>query len=107
MYRTHGCGKLTAKDSGERVTLAGWVHKWRDHGGLIFIDLRDGTGLVQIVFNPEVSAEAHTIATKLRNEYVLNVSGTVMKRPAGTENPDLPTGEVEISADTATVFLSW
>ena len=104
MYRTHGCGKLTAKNSGDRVTLAGWVHKWRDHGGLIFIDLRDGTGLVQIVFNPEVSAEAHTIATKLRNEYVINVNGTVMKRPAGTENPNLPTGEVEISADTATVM---
>ncbi len=104
MYRTHGCGKLTAKNSGDRVTLAGWVHKWRDHGGLIFIDLRDGTGLVQIVFNPEVSAEAHTIATKLRNEYVINVTGTVMKRPSGTENPNLPTGEVEISADTATVM---
>ena len=104
MYRTHSCGKLTAKNSGERVTLAGWVHKWRDHGGLIFIDLRDGTGLVQIVFNPEVSAEAHSVATGLRNEYVLNVTGTVMKRPAGTDNPNLPTGEVEISVDTATVM---
>jgi len=104
MYRTYGCGKLTAKNSGERVTLAGWVHKWRDHGGLIFIDLRDGTGLVQIVFNPEVSLEAHTVATKLRNEYVLNVTGTVMKRPVGTENPNLPTGEVEVSADKATLM---
>jgi len=104
MYRTHGCGKLTAKNSGERITLAGWVHKWRDHGGLIFIDLRDGTGLVQIVFNPEISAEAHAVATKLRNEYVMNITGTVMKRPAGTENPNLPTGEVEISVDTATVM---
>jgi aspartyl-tRNA synthetase len=104
MYRTHGCGKLTAKNSGERITLAGWVHKWRDHGGLIFIDLRDGTGLVQIVFNPEISAEAHAVATKLRNEYVIHVTGTVMKRPAGTENPNLPTGEVEISVDTATVM---
>ena len=104
MYRTHSCGKLTAANTGERVTLAGWVHKWRDHGGLIFIDLRDGTGLVQIVFNPEVSAEAHSVATGLRNEYVLNVTGTVMKRPAGTDNPNLPTGEVEISVDTATVM---
>ena len=104
MYRTHSCGKLTAANTGERVTLAGWVHKWRDHGGLIFIDLRDGTGLVQIVFNPEISAEAHSVATGLRNEYVLNVTGTVMKRPAGTDNPNLPTGEVEISVDTATVM---
>ncbi|MFA5374571.1 MAG: aspartate--tRNA ligase [Dehalococcoidia bacterium] len=104
MYRTHGCGKLTAKNSGEKVTIAGWVHKWRDHGGLIFIDLRDGTGLVQVVFNPEVSAEAHAVATKLRNEYVLNVTGTVMKRPAGTDNPNLPTGEVEISVDKATLM---
>ena len=68
MYRTHSCGKLTAKNAGERVTIAGWVHKWRDHGGLIFIDLRDGTGLVQVVFNPKVSAEAHETATKLRSE---------------------------------------
>ncbi|MFA5054655.1 MAG: aspartate--tRNA ligase [Dehalococcoidia bacterium] len=101
MYRTHGCGTLTAKDSGESVRLAGWVQKWRDHGGLIFIDLRDGTGLVQVVFNPKVSAEAHAIAAKLRNEYVLSVTGTVMKRLAGAENPNLLTGEVEVSVEKA------
>ena len=104
MYRTHSCGKLTGKNTGERVTIAGWVHKWRDHGGLIFIDLRDGTGLVQVVFNPKVSAEAHETATKLRSEYVMQIIGTVAKRPQGTENPNLPTGEVEITAESARVL---
>jgi aspartyl-tRNA synthetase len=101
MYRTHGCGTLTLNDSGKKVTIAGWVHKWRDHGGLIFLDMRDGTGLAQVVFNPEVSAGAHAIATRLRNEYVFSVTGTVMKRPAGTENPNLPTGEIEVSVEEA------
>jgi aspartyl-tRNA synthetase len=95
---------LTGKNTGERVTIAGWVHKWRDHGGLIFIDLRDGTGLVQVVFNPKVSAEAHETATKLRSEYVMQIIGTVAKRPQGTENPNLPTGEVEITAESARVL---
>ncbi|MFA5367630.1 MAG: aspartate--tRNA ligase, partial [Dehalococcoidia bacterium] len=104
MYRTHGCGTLTAKDSGEKVKLAGWVHKWRDHGGLIFIDLRDGTGLVQAVFNPAVSPGAHAVAAKLRNEYVVCVTGTVMKRLAGAENPNLPTGEVEVSVEKAEIL---
>ena len=104
MYRTHSCGKLTGKNAGERVTIAGWVHKWRDHGGLIFIDLRDGTGLVQVVFNPNVSAEAHETATKLRSEYVMQIVGMVAKRPQGTANPNLPTGEIEINAESARVL---
>jgi aspartyl-tRNA synthetase len=104
MYRTHSCGKLTGKNTGERVTIAGWVHKWRDHGGLIFIDLRDGTGLVQVVFNPKVSAEAHETATKLRSEYVLQIIGTVARRPQGTLNPNLPTGEIEINVESARVL---
>ena len=96
MFKSHNCGELTADHTGSEVTLAGWVHRRRDHGGLIFIDLRDRSGLVQVVFNPELSGEAHEIATRLRNEYVLQVIGEVSRRPAGTENPKLPTGEVEI-----------
>ncbi|MGB2799961.1 MAG: aspartate--tRNA ligase [Dehalococcoidia bacterium] len=96
MLRTHCCGQLTSKNVGEQVTLAGWVHRRRDHGGLVFIDLRDRYGLVQVVFNPEISAQVHEVATRLRNEYVVKVSGEVEKRPQGTENPKLATGEVEV-----------
>ena len=96
MFRTHSCGELTAEHVGERVTLAGWVHRRRDHGGLVFIDLRDGAGLVQVVFNPEVSGAGHGVATGLRNEYVIQVIGDVAKRPPGTENPNIATGEVEV-----------
>jgi len=96
MFRNHSCGELTAEHIGERVTLAGWVHRRRDHGGLVFIDLRDGAGLVQVVFNPEVSGAGHGVATGLRNEYVIQVIGDVAKRPPGTENPNIVTGEVEV-----------
>ncbi len=96
MFRTHSCGELTAEHVGERVTLAGWVHRRRDHGGLVFIDMRDGAGLVQVVFNPEVSGVGHGVATGLRNEYVIQVAGDVAKRPPGTENPNIITGEVEV-----------
>ncbi len=102
--RTHWCGALNAGHAGERVSLCGWVHRRRDHGGLIFADLRDRSGLAQVVFNPEASAEIHARAESLRGEYVIAVSGAVRRRPPGTENPKLPSGEVELLADTLTVL---
>jgi len=98
VLKTHTCGELTLANEGQRVTLAGWVNRRRDHGGLVFIDVRDRAGLSQVVFNPE-QPEAHRVARELRNEYVLKVSGVVRRRPAGTENPKLPTGEIELAAD--------
>lgn len=94
--RTHHCAELTAAETGADVCLMGWVQFRRDHGGLIFIDLRDRYGLTQIVFNPEVNAHAHERAHVLRSEYVLAVKGTVRPRPEGMRNPALPTGEIEI-----------
>lgn len=94
--RTHYCGELTVNHIGEEVCLMGWTHRRRDHGGVIFIDLRDRTGLVQIVFNPEYNREAHTEAHRIRSEYVLAILGTVRRRPEGMENPDLKTGEIEV-----------
>jgi aspartyl-tRNA synthetase len=94
--RTGYCGDLTAADIGSTVTLMGWAHRRRDHGGLIFIDLRDREGLAQIVFDPEVNKEAHGKAEDVRSEYVLAVKGKVIPRPEGTVNPNLKTGEVEI-----------
>ena len=93
--RTHKCGELNAAHIGEVVDLCGWVHRRRDHGGVIFIDLRDREGLVQVVFNPDL-AETFAIAESVRNEYVLKIQGTVRPRPEGTVNPDMPTGEIEI-----------
>jgi len=98
MLRTHTCGELTANDIGKEVTLCGWVATRRDHGKLIFIDIRDRYGLTQAVFIPKDSPEAHTKAQELRNEFVVKVSGIVNMRPEGTINPKLPTGEIEILA---------
>jgi aspartyl-tRNA synthetase len=94
--RTHGCGALRPADEGRTVTLMGWVHRRRDHGGLIFVDLRDRDGLTQCVFNPADASGAHGRAEGVRAEFVLAVQGTVTRRPAGTENAKLPTGEVEV-----------
>src|SRR5438046_213536 len=90
MLKSHSCGELRLADAGHDVTLAGWVHRRRDHGGLIFIDLRDRYGLTQVVFNPAESGAAHAVAEGLRNEYVLQVRGPVERRPEGTLNPQLP-----------------
>jgi aspartyl-tRNA synthetase len=91
-------GGLLDKDVGKEVTLAGWVHRRRDHGGLIFIDLRDREGVAQVVFNPETSKKAHKTANELRSEYVAKITGKVAKRPSGTENLKLPTGKIEVIA---------
>lgn len=98
MFRTHSCKDLTTNNIGDVVTLAGWVHRRRDHGGLIFIDLRDREGLIQVVFDPEVSKAGYEIANKMRNEYVVSITGKIVRRPAGTENPKLFTGEIELIA---------
>ena len=99
--RTHYCGELRKEHVGQTVTIAGWVNRRRDHGGLIFIDLRDREGMVQAVFNPEVSSKAHSIAAELRVEYVVRVKGKISPRPKGTENPKLATGEVELIVEEA------
>jgi aspartyl-tRNA synthetase len=96
MTRSHNCGQLTTASIGETVTLNGWVQTRRDLGGVLFIDLRDRTGIVQVVFNPDYSGEALQIADKVRSEYVLAVTGKVVKRDAETINRNLPTGEIEV-----------
>jgi aspartyl-tRNA synthetase len=102
--RTHYCGELRKEHVGQTVTVAGWVNRRRDHGGLIFIDLRDREGLVQTVFNPEVSAGGHSTANELRNEYVVQVKGRVALRPSGTENPRMGTGDVELIGEHVEVL---
>ncbi len=96
MYKSHSCGELHAEHVGQTVTLAGWVHRRRDHGGLTFIDLRDRFGLVQVVTNPNVSPDAHQDLEPVRSEWVIQVEGVVRARPQGMVNPDLDTGEVEV-----------
>ncbi|MDR2745418.1 MAG: aspartate--tRNA ligase [Desulfovibrio sp.] len=99
--RSHSCGALSCRDDGEHVCLMGWVQYRRDHGGLIFVDLRDREGLTQIVFSPEIAPEAHANAHILRSEYVLAVRGRVRPRPEGMVNPNLPSGGIEV------VVLEW
>ena len=94
--RSDYCGQLTAKDIGREVILMGWALRRRDHGGLIFVDLRDREGIAQVVFDPEVNAAAHQVAEGVRSEYVLAIKGKVIPRPEGTVNPNMKTGEVEI-----------
>ena len=104
MLKTISCGDIRSQNVGDSVSLAGWVHRRRDHGSLIFVDLRDREGLVQVVFNPDLAPQAHFVAEQLRNEWVVQVAGTVRARPEGTENRDLPTGEIEVEAREVTVL---
>ena len=104
MLRDAECGAFRKEHIGGQPTLAGWVNRRRSHGGVIFIDLRDRSGMVQVVFNPEQSPQAYQVADELRPEWVVQVRGTVRARPPGTENPGLDTGEVEIVAEEATVL---
>ena len=99
-----GCGELGLDCVGKEVSLSGWVHRRRDHGGLIFIDLRDRSGIAQVVVNPATSPEAHAVAEQLRAEWVVSITGRVKKRPEGTENPSLATGAVEVRASRTQVL---
>ncbi len=104
MQKTHACGELRSSNEGQLVTLAGWVNRRRDHGGVTFIDLRDRSGLVQVVFNPDNSPQAHQDAIPLRIEWVIQVQGVVRRRPTGMENPNLPTGEIEVDVQQIKVL---
>jgi aspartyl-tRNA synthetase len=104
MLKTHTCGELTLEHVGQHVTLAGWVNRRRDHGGLIFVDLRDRFGITQVTIDSDATAEAHEVAGQLRSEYVVQMSGVVRKRPPGFENPNLATGAVEVMADDVKVL---
>ncbi|MGD0566683.1 MAG: aspartate--tRNA ligase, partial [Candidatus Goldiibacteriota bacterium] len=104
LKRTHFCGDVTEKLTGDDISINGWLDTRRDHGGVIFLDIRDKTGKVQVVFDPEINKGLHETAHKLRGEYVLGIRGKVRPRPEGTKNPKLKTGMVEIVADAVEVF---
>ena len=104
MLKSHSCGELREEHVGRKVTLAGWVHRRRDHGGKIFVDLRDREGIVQVVFDSKVASKAFNIGETLRNEYVVQVKGEVVTRPKGTENPKLTTGAIEVVVEEATIL---
>jgi aspartyl-tRNA synthetase len=104
VLKTHFCGELRKEHVDKNVELAGWVNRRRDHGNLIFIDLRDSRGLVQVVFNPASAPNAHAVADQVRPEYVIQVKGNVAARRSGTENLSLPTGEVEVQAREAAIL---
>ena len=104
MYKDTNCGEPRESSIGSQITVAGWVHRRRDHGNLIFIDLRDRSGMLQVVFNPEHGEKAHDLAQSLRSEWVVQVTGQVVSRLSGAENPDLATGAVELSATDINVL---
>lgn len=104
MLKTHTCGELNRSYVGQQVTLAGWINRRRDHGGLIFLDLRDRFGITQVTVDSEANAAAHDFAEQARNEFVIQVKGTVQPRPAGQENPNLSTGAIEVVADEVAIL---
>lgn len=104
MLKSHTCGELNHTNIGQQVTLAGWLNRRRDHGGLIFLDLRDRFGLTQVTIGSDVSTAAHEAAEAARNEFVIQVKGTVQARPAGQENPNLSTGEIEVIAEDVVIL---
>jgi aspartyl-tRNA synthetase len=104
LKRTHYCGLVTRKESGATVVLMGWVARRRDHGGVIFVDLRDRTGTAQVVFNPDHHKECHEAAHRLRSEFVIGIRGAVRERPEGMVNTQLPTGEIEVLADEIVIY---
>ncbi|HIE39642.1 MAG TPA: aspartate--tRNA ligase [Anaerolineales bacterium] len=104
MLKSHNCGELRAEHVGRAVTLAGWVNRQRDHGGLVFIDLRDRSGVVQVVADPAHAPQAHQVASEARQEYVLQVQGVVRRRPEGRVNPEIETGEIEVLAEQVVVL---
>ncbi|MYC31348.1 MAG: aspartate--tRNA ligase, partial [Chloroflexi bacterium] len=106
MLKSASCTDLTQDHISRRHTLSGWVDSRRDHGGVIFVDLRDRSGIVQVVFSPELSPEAYRTAEQLRSEWVIEVKGVVSRRPPESENPTIPTGFVELMADEVTVLNS-
>ena len=106
MLKDRNCGELRSEHAGQLVTLAGWVNRRRDLGGLVFIDLRDRDGITQVVANPEISAEAFRLANQSRPEFVLQIRGIVRERPEGMQNPEMPTGGVEVVAQEIKVLNS-
>jgi len=103
LKRSHYCGELNIKNIGEKVKLSGWIHTIRHHGGLIFIDLRDRSGIIQLVFDPSISEESYKLADTFRNEWVISVEGKIRKRPEGMENPKISTGEIEMEVNKITI----
>ncbi len=104
MLKTHTCGELRAEHAGQEITLAGWVHRWRDQGGLVFFDLRDRWGLTQLVINQETAPDTHKKAKEVRNEWVIQVKGIVRQRPAGMVNPNMTTGAIEVEVTDLVVL---
>ncbi|OGN75921.1 MAG: aspartate--tRNA ligase [Chloroflexi bacterium GWB2_49_20] len=104
MYKTHTCGEIRSSHIGQTITLAGWVHRRRDHGGVVFIDLRDRFGMVQVVFNPDLPQKYAKIISNVRLEWVIQIIGSVQKRPDGMVNPKMATGEIEIIASEVVIL---
>jgi aspartyl-tRNA synthetase len=102
--RTHNCCELTEKDIGKQVCLSGWVNTWRDHGGVVFIDLRDREGITQIVFKPDKQKGLHSESRKLRAESVISIKGLVEARPQGTVNEKLRTGKIEVTVEELAIL---